>query len=251
MKQLNATPEKEQTDARKLFFLRLGLGFLLSSLIAGFGAASYVALRNIEIKNFEDQYDSSAAQIAKTIYNSLEDKYTAGSMANHIYGYAIQNGYVGTMPNVTLPGFEDIFGDLIKLASLRGCDFDPLVTTDNRKAWEAYAAENVGLLEGPDALWNRSASGYTGWLVSDGIYNKTKAGFAYDMGYNEWAERPEWLFPVWQIAPIEEEHYAVMHNPYSMNKKRAQLYDKMFNTGDVSAFFLWLCALRLLCITDL
>jgi hypothetical protein len=116
------------------------------------------------------------------------------------------------------------------LAESRGADFDPLVTLGQRKAWEAYACSQTkkGLLGKVDSLTKRSSP--TARVVCDGIYNQTVHGPVNDTGYNYGALQPTWMFPVWQICPIQFEAPAVMHNPYPMNPSRKALYDRIITT---------------------
>ena len=181
--------------SKKVILIRAALVFVLLSLVAGFGAAAFLVLRGIEINNFEEQYDSSVAQITQGISNALNAKITAASMANNIYAYAIQSGYAGKMPYLTLPGYEYIFNDLNTLAENRGADFDPLVTLGERKQWEAWACSQTrdGALGKEPGLTKRATP--TSRVVCDGIYNQTSHGAVNDTGYNYGSQHPTWMFP--------------------------------------------------------
>ena len=77
-----------------------------------------------------------------------------------------------------------------------------------RAGWEAYAAENINKLHGPQSL-NTSING--SWVISDGIYNLTSSGMKVrSTGYILGSHFPNMLFPVWQVAPIATNADSVM-----------------------------------------
>ena len=201
--------ETSLPDNRPIFFLRIGIVVLLCALIAGLGAGSYTLLSNVESRHFRNQFESLTSNIASSLDASLAAKITAASLVNNMYRTAISNGYVGAAPNITLPGYESMMNDVIKMAALRSLQFAPLVKASQRKQWESYATSHLYLLNGPQSL-NHSTDG--SWTVKDGIFNfspdrsKKVSAISNVVG----STHPDWLFPLWQIAPIMSNAAVVM-----------------------------------------
>eukprot|EP00607_Mallomonas_marina_P010339 CAMPEP_0182422232 /NCGR_PEP_ID=MMETSP1167-20130531/7852_1 /TAXON_ID=2988 /ORGANISM="Mallomonas Sp, Strain CCMP3275" /LENGTH=769 /DNA_ID=CAMNT_0024600093 /DNA_START=268 /DNA_END=2577 /DNA_ORIENTATION=- len=143
--------------------------------------------------------------------------------------HAQKEGYAGKAPNITLAGFEDIMSPLTSLAHSRGVSYNPLITAATRRGWEAYAASNVALLNGPTSL-EQSVDG--SWIVSDGIYDTTSTGeMFYDSGFVPHSSYPDLLAPIWQISPISSNAPAVMYNEHSRSAaSRTRVIDRVIAT---------------------
>ena len=220
----------ESRDGIKL--IQAGVCFLLCALIAALGSWFYIKLNNEELSKFKSQFTSASLSITTTVSDGIQRKIVAASLGNSIYGYAIQGGCDGIMPNFTLSGYESIMENIITMSGLRLMSFSPLVTPQTRGGWEQYAKENVGLLHGPSYL-NVSTAG--SWVVADGIYNLTANGQVKSNNYIPGSLYPTFLFPVWQTAPIKLYGRAVMFDPHELSGSRIKTIDRMIKSKSVES----------------
>ena len=153
----------------------------------------------------------------------MTDKSAAAALMTNIYRTAIDHGIV-TAPNITLPGFEEIMTAVLPLALLRTMEFAPLVKADQQHSWEQYAKTHVSDLRGPSSLTTRSKP--SNWLVADGIFQFTpdNSGKVKTSSYFPDSAYPDWLFPLWQVAPIANNAGVVMLEIHNQNRN-AQLID--------------------------
>ena len=130
---------------------------------------------------------------------------------------------MGTLPNVTLNGFEQIVNDICTLSNSRGISWNPLITPSTRRPWNAYAQANLGLVTQTNLTFARSV--ISNWRI--GPYNKT-SGKAVSVG-NDISGSPapfrSLLFPVWQMAPINQNYKAIFLEPHSFVGTRQQIID--------------------------
>ena len=146
----------------------------------------------------------------------MEQKTNTALVVRSMYRTAINTGAL-TAPNMTLPGFEEIMNDLLPFAKLRSIQFAPLVHTNQATAWVDYAQRHVAELRGPASLTQRSSG--ADWVVADGIFqfapdhvHKVKSPLSFpDSAY------PNWLFPLWQVAPIANNAGVVMLEVHEQN----------------------------------
>ena len=179
------------------------------------GASSYILLLQNQVRTFQLQYDSVTSKMKTGIFSTINSTVTAGFLVNDIFAYAIDNGYVGKPPYITLPGFESIMKRINELAQLRAIRFAPLVNATTRVKWEAYAVANAHLLHGHNLS------------VSFGIYSP---GHVHDTGYVFRSPYPTLLFPVWQTAPIATTQHGIMSDPHSIPDSRSQTIDRLIGT---------------------
>jgi len=129
---------------RRTTVLRLVVFFIMCALMAALGAASFILLRQIEISTFQAEFQSSIAQLQLSVQAGLANKFVATRLIEKIYGAAVQNGYAGTLPFLTLPGFQAIAAEIITLASLRAISWNPMVNgTQQRLRYEAWTKTNI------------------------------------------------------------------------------------------------------------
>jgi hypothetical protein len=215
---------------RKLLVLRVVVFFIMSSLAAALGAASFILLRNIELRTFQTAFDSSVNQIGTSVQTGLGFKFISYELMNNLYAYYVDNKNIidgNKLPNVTFPGYEAIAIKINSLASLRALSFAPLVDTSipgQRAQFEAFARKNIGTL-GFD--WRKVNNKTMLSNLALGIYNKTASGNKRDGNYIPGTKYPTMLFPVWQIAPINQNGGAVMHDPHSTVGSRMQTIERV------------------------
>lgn len=161
------------------------------------GYFTYSRLSGSEQINFQATFDAAVHDIEIKVQDNFTKKKVASALANSIFTAAIQNGYAGTLPNATLPGFDDIMGNVGMLAGLSAISFSPLVTNITRHQWEQYANINVDLLD-RSAPHNLPTGG--SWSVSKGIADCSVYPPFYNSGNVAGSPHSNWLFPFWQIA---------------------------------------------------
>lgn len=170
--------------------------------MACFGALSYHLLRAAEEKLLRNDIFLTYMLINQNVNADFSRIANAASVVNDLFGHAIENNYGGTFPNLTLPGFESTINSLRLLSGLEYIAFSPLIDNRTRASWEAYAKENVRLLNGPSSLITSTANG-----ISNLTSHRQKV---YDTGHIEGSPYPTVLLPVWQVAPIYEQAQNVM-----------------------------------------
>ena len=130
---------------------------------------------------------------------------------------------MGTLPNVTLNGFEQIVNDICTLSNSRGISWSPVIVPSSRKPWTAYAQANLGLVTQTNLTFARTV--ISNWRV--GPYNKS-SGSAVSVG-NVISGSPAafntMLFPVWQMAPIRQNYKAIFLETHSFIGTRQKIID--------------------------
>ena len=212
----------------KIALLQFSVYFLLCSLIAGIGSATFLYIRNTEYAALSTQFAASCLLIQQEIFDDVKKKGFAAEVANNVFANADNLGYGGTFPNMTLPGYESIIVSLSQLASLRFAHICPLVTNVTRAGWEKYAADNVALLKGPVSLTVPTAT--NPWVVASGIVNRTSSGKVRASGYVAGSLYPKILFPIWQTAPIKSGANFVMVDVHSLGGARTRAIDIVLST---------------------
>ena len=212
--------------AVKISMLRYSLAFILCGLAAGLGASSFLLLRNREIQTFHGEFQSATIQSTRSISQSLRKIYLAATLINDIYNTEI-DVKPEMLPNYTIPGFEKIVHNINKLSNARVTSFSPLLTTKTRGSWEAYAAQNVGLLMGPPSL---TVSTNSSWIVADGIYTIINGKPSKAPLVAVASSHPDLLFPIWNIAPIVNNSAAIMYDPHSDRGSRTKAIDRVVDT---------------------
>jgi signal transduction histidine kinase len=161
------------------------------------GYFTYSRLSGSEQIHFQATYAAAVNDIESKLQDSFTKKKVASALANSIFTAAIQNGYAGTLPNATLPGFDDIMGNVGILSGLSAISFSPLVTNVTRRRWEEYATINADLLDRPT---NYNLPTGESWSVSMGIANCSTHPPSYNTGRVAGSPNPNWLFPFWQVV---------------------------------------------------
>ena len=195
--------------------IKIAIIFLLCSMIASMGPLTYLLLHGAEMDEFESTFLSASQLMSNSISGSIERKIAAGKLVNNLFGGAIASNEEQILPNFTLQNFEKTMNSLAISANCRYIAFAPLINNTTRLGWEAYAAKNVQMLNGPPSL-TTSING--SWTVADGIYNISVSGVhSYDLGYTgKDTPYPYWIFPIWQVAPIAQNFDLVMLDSHAL-----------------------------------
>ena len=217
---LTATME-DLTGDRHLNVIKIVIFFLLCSMIVSFGPMTYLLLHNAEFNRYTTTFRSISHLISNSISGSIQRKIEAGNFVDSMFASAIDSDKKQTLPNFTMLNFEKTINKLVKVANCRYITFAPLVDNTTRNGWEAYAAKNVHLLNGPPSL-SRSING--SWVVADGIYNlSSELVRSRDTGYmGESSQYPRWMFPIWQVAPIAYNSDLIMADSHAIKFEHRQ-----------------------------
>ena len=226
---LTATME-DLTGDRHLNVIKIVIFFLLCSMIVSFGPMTYLLLHNAEFNRYTTTFRSISHLISNSISGSIQRKIEAGNFVDSMFASAIDSDKKQTLPNFTMLNFEKTINKLVKVANCRYITFAPLVDNTTRNGWEAYAAKNVHLLNGPPSL-TRSING--SWVVANGIYNLSSEFVrSRDTGYmGENNPYPRWMFPIWQVAPIAYNSDLIMADNHAIKfEHRQDSIDKALTT---------------------
>jgi hypothetical protein len=187
--------------------------FLLGCLICGSGVISFILLKSSEASNFDYMFESSVHQLSVSINRKLHENLLAGEISRNLYTYAINAGAIGTIPNITLLGYDDVMNPLSDLASTRRITFSPIVTKNNRDKWESYARQHIDDLNGPSDL---KISINNSWTINDGMYERLSNGKNIrSSGYSPTSVYPDILTPIWQITNISINYESIMYDTHS------------------------------------
>jgi hypothetical protein len=219
MKQNEPAP---QVDHQYYRALRFGIGFLLCSLISCFGSLSYHLLMAAEVALLRNDISSTYMLINQSVNADFTRMVDAADVVNNLFGNAIENNYGGTFPNLTLPGFESTINSLRQLSGLQYIAYSPLINNRTRASWEAYAKDNVRLLNGPLSLIAATANG-----ISNLTSHRQKV---HDTGYIDGSPYPTALLPVWQVAPIYSQADSVMVDLHALVGNGRKAIDRVLAT---------------------
>ena len=154
-----------------------------------------------------------------------------------MYGTAAHYGYGLTYgqkpPFFSLPGYEIFFTELATLGGyLRSMNWNPLVDTTNtstRTAWENWAKKNIvpqtyGLPGNQSEFNTINTTSY-----KYGIYTRNSKGFvrADDVVPGGDPRFKNYLFPVWQVAPLATSSAAVFLDGHSTVGTRHDTIEKV------------------------
>ena len=211
----DSTGEKKLDTDRHLKVIKIAIFFLLCSMIASLGPLTYLLLHYAEIRRFTSTFRSISRLMSSSISGSIQRKIAAGNFVCNMFAGAIASDKRQALPNFTLANFENTINALVDVANCRYITFAPLVDNTTRNGWEAYAAKNVHLLNGPPSL-NTSING--SWVVANGIYNLSSESVqSHDSGYmGESSPYPRWMFPIWQVAPIAYNSDLIMADSHAI-----------------------------------
>lgn len=219
MKESDPAP---QFDHQYYRALRIGIGFLLCSLMACFGTLSYYLLRAAEVALLRNDISSTYMLINQSVNADFTRIVDAADVVNNLFGNAIENNYGGIFPNLTLPGFESTVNSLRHLSGLEFIAYSPLINNTTRTSWEAYAKENVGLLNGPLSLITSTANGISNITV---LRQKVR-----DTGHIDGSPYPTVLLPVWQVVPIYNQADIVMVDFHALVGNGRDAIDRVLAT---------------------
>ena len=98
--------------------LRFGVYFLLWSLTAGIGSATFLLIRKAEFINLNNQFSSGCTLIQNRVNQDITKKIYAAELVRNIYSSASYGAFGGKFPNMTLPGFQSSMEGILQLAQI-------------------------------------------------------------------------------------------------------------------------------------
>ena len=213
--------------------LRFGVYFLLWSLTAGIGSATFLLIRKAEFINLNNQFSSGCTLIQNRVNQDITKKIYAAELVRNIYSSASYGAFGGKFPNMTLPGFQSSMEGILQLAQLRFIAVSPLITTATRHSWEAYATANAGLLDN-SSFPSNSSTVDNDYLIAYGIANRTEGGERKRAGnYIYGSSYPTTFFPTWQTTRSNLSYSTIMADPHSRTGTRLRSIDEVISTKKV------------------
>ena len=193
----------------KLVFL-----FLFScGIAAGLGFATFTATQAPQRRLFLTQISICGTMLQNSIQTSLNQNFGAAALVGKQISYAVKYQALGqpSPPFFTSPGCQKYVKDIMTMATnIRSMSFFPLLDTSDgtrRPKWEAWAKQNI--VRQTLEVDNDNVSIFralNGTAYKYGIYNQTSSTTAVRAGDVVPGGDPRfknWLFPMWQIAPLQ------------------------------------------------
>ena len=160
-----------------------------------------------QFSGFAKDILSSAENKARVKFSILEN------LATTITSHSLSTE--GGWPNITLPFFEREARSLLNISGAEFIAFAPLITEEEKAAWEEYSVENQGWLrEGLDFLGRDDVVLEP---IIDNVYEKT-----FDDGSGTVAPNGTHV-PLWQISPTPVNSELVNKDLYSISFIRDKL----------------------------
>lgn len=129
-----------QAETRSVSILRLAVLSTLLMTAAVVSAGVYLYTRNEERHNFTSHFEDSAQQVVESFHDVVERNLGAvGSLSTDFTSYALRSN--SSFPFVTLPDFALKGSHFRAQSGSHIVHWLPLVTDENRAAWEKYANE--------------------------------------------------------------------------------------------------------------
>jgi hypothetical protein len=219
------------SEKKTVFCLRLlvFLALLLSSV--GVCLVVFFLTSGSQNEEFLAQYDGSATKVIDSFQEIVGQKLSAvGSLSVTATSFAKSQPNV-TWPFVTLVDYQDLASTARELSKSLFVALVPIVSEDNRRAWEKYSVEQAWWLEKAKEYNKENDLGFTrrvlkeeqavvpyveegqGLNFSSGIADKifvfTDEGPVYDSG-------PGPFLPSWQEHPTFDRHvtnFNIVHYP--------------------------------------
>jgi hypothetical protein len=220
---------------RSVLCLRLSVFFTLLGATAIVASAVYCYVKNDEVDDFNQEYESAVIKVAEGFQRGVDVKVLAAMTFSAMYTsrYGDDQSGARTWPNATMPDFQEQAEGQLLLAEGRALSFNPIITNKTRQEWEAHATESAPIL-GAESLVTRQDN--SSRIVADGIFRTTSGAIVDDSGISLESAYPYTDVPVWQIAPIEGNSKAVMFNLHAEPNRQRALDDMLtYNVPTLTA----------------
>jgi hypothetical protein len=174
-------PALAKNETRAVNTIRVFMMLLLVGVAAAVSYFAYEVTRATERETFESTFFDQATKVTETFSLNADRRMTALlSFSQFITTYALSSGE--TFPLVTVPGFERQATYALKLADSPALLVFPIVTTENRSAWESYSNASQGWMQ--ESLQAQSEISAAVEGEEDDI-DALRENSGYDEGLNE------------------------------------------------------------------
>lgn len=135
---------KNKKITRSILYLRII--YLLTLVIATSIVASltHKFMRQSELQGFERHYYDMVNKVEDIVNERLAMKLYAAKALSSVYTSRYGQA---KWPNVTMPDFKEHANTDLLISHGTAVSFNPIVTNETRAGWEAYAAQNIHMLD--------------------------------------------------------------------------------------------------------
>ena len=230
-------PPQTSTNQGKIWTFHVCMIMIFAGFSGGVGYACFNSQRTPELAAFHLQLSGVTSQLQISVQSTFTQYFSASKLFGLLFVYAAKYGYGGGAPPfMTVPGLQNITSQLLQMSgNIRSLSWLPLVDTTDptlRPAWESWAKQNFVLQTAGYGVKNFAIVNTTAYKF--GIYNKTslttrvRAGSFIPGGDPRFSH---WLFPIWQIAPLNGNAGAMFLEPHQFVGTRFHTIEKLLNAG--------------------
>jgi hypothetical protein len=196
-------------ETKQLRRFRYSFAVFLLFIGIGLALAIFFVTRTQEEENFQTNFDDRSSKIIGTFHGRVEQKIGAlEALSFSTTSYALYKNL--TWPFVTLPEFGINGASTRSLAQTVSIVWYPMVTTENRLAWEQYSRGNQGWIEQAqafeDAFDHTNLSHGSDADIHSDSNRKLDENIDYITvvtdGERVVAEGEGPFFPAWQSSPV-------------------------------------------------
>jgi hypothetical protein len=203
-------------ETRAVKYLKLAMIVILLLVAAIVCYAVHKFSTASEINEFTLQFQYTSSQIVNKLHTNAKTKMEAiQSVALLLQAYSINMNQ--TWPFVTLPFYENHISATSSLLGAYGVLFFPIVSTENRIAWENYTIENRGWV-------NQSYDAQA--MLNNGVDNRPKLGpndTWVDLLWSESEQNPD--MPDYEIGGIADTIFSTFSDSTVDQKPRKETID--------------------------
>lgn len=165
-----------------VFRLKLVVLLVLMVSAASIASAVFIYLSKAEQNQFEEEFLDQSHKVLEAIGSSLDKTFGLfDSVAVAFVSFARATNQ--KWPFVTMPDFALRMSKLLPLTDAVNINILPLVTSQNREAWEAYSLTNEHWIN-EGMAFQESWDGYHGPVVYNGTTNGVIHGDFGNLPYN-------------------------------------------------------------------
>ncbi len=245
-------PKLAARETKAVNCLKFALLTMMLLTASVFAAVVYTYTRNEEVKDFQEAFVILSQQIEDAVQISAQNRLEAvGALGLQIQAHAHTSNE--TWPFVTVPFFEDRIYSMESLTDAFGVLLFPVVSKENRRAWETYSVANAQWIDDSyaaqdemfgdsgkvppasnetwfDVLWGQGFELPQNPDFSSGLSDRIFGGWDPNnktlRGPYIYPER-ELYFPQWQAAPMS------WYLQTTVNQNYAQ-FDDFYNSTILS-----------------
>jgi hypothetical protein len=197
-----------KSESTVVFRLRSLVFLVMLFAAVGFSLAVYLVTANNENEEYHAEYDDSAFKVITSFEEAGQKLAAIGSLS------VVATSYARSQPNtswpfVTLNDLQQRAANIRELSSSLFVSIIPVISEEDRTAWEDYSVKNIGWLDEARAYQEEKGLGFRSLQaaeesqsfsvdfssgIGDKIYTIGPDGPLVDQGYGPY-------FPLWQESP--------------------------------------------------